>query len=494
MSFSINGVTWEPQTAIEHANLIIDKINELLQENNIKDKDGNTAQLKKTYGNALYLLALGDGARLAENDVKLSQAINSFNIELCDDQQIQNLLPIAAITRNPGSYSTLQLVAKASDDGQCVIPAGTKAPYGDVNFVVQTETVISAGSTAIINTVCDTLGPIVVLSGEITSFETEIANLESVENSTSSVPGVAPETTDALRNRILAGDTIKYSLDGCKRALEELTGISHARVYFNYNLYDPIILAGNVEVAPRTAYIVVQGSSDKLAETYSEYMNAPTQNNDNAEGQYSTVVVEVTASADGNAVLPNTTTVTYDGHVFLIDEATTVAAGETAEVGFTCEEVGPYEIPVLGITELDQEITNVSSAYNLVQAVPGSFDPKHEQVWLTSSGQEIPIKYDDAQYKNIYIKVYLEKGAETGDQIDNQIKRDLIYASSNWMIGETVTQVLACAPFINCSYTDVAYVKISADGTTWSDSLEMGCNEIPRVVDATITIQPYEEE
>ena len=152
MSFNINGETWEPKTALQHADLIIDKINELLQENNIKDKDGNTAQLKKNYGNALYLLALGDGSRLAENDEQLSKAIDSFNIELCDDQQIQNLLPIAAITRNPGSYSTLQLVAKASDDGDCVIPAGTKAPFNDVNFVTQTETVISAGSTQIIET------------------------------------------------------------------------------------------------------------------------------------------------------------------------------------------------------------------------------------------------------------------------------------------------------------------------------------------------------
>lgn len=491
MSFSINGTEWQPKTALQHADLIIDRINELLQENNIKDKDGNVAQLKKNYGNALYLLALGDGQRLAENDAELSKAIDSFNIELCDDQQIQNLLPIAAITRNPGSYSTLQLVCKASDDGECVIPAGTKAPYGDVNFVTQTETVISAGSTQIIDTVCDTLGPVVVLTGEVTEFETEIANLESVENATSSVPGVAPETTNALRQRLLAGDTIKYSLDGCKRALEELTGITHARVYFNYNVDDPLELAGGVEVAPRTAYIVVQGSSDKIAKTYSEYMSAPTQNNPDAAGQKSTVTIRISAGSGGSATVPGTTTATYEGHVFKIDEAVTVPAEEYVDAQFTCEEVGPYEVPVLGITELDQTITNVASANNLTAGVPGSFDPKHEQNWVTESGQAIPIKYDDAQHKSIYVKVYLQKDAETGNQIDNQIKKDLIYASADWQIGETVTQVLACAPFINCSYTKVAYVKISADGTTWSDSLEMGCNEIPRVVDGTISIEEY---
>ena len=493
MAFKINGETWQPKTASQHADLIMQKINQLLQENNIQDKDGNVIQLNKNYGNALYLLCLGDGQRFAENDEELEKAINSFNIELADEQQIQNLLPIAAMTRNPGSYSTLQLVATASDDGQCVIPAGTKAPYGDVNFVTQSETVISAGSTAIIDTVCDTLGPVVVLSGEITSFETDIANLESVSNPSNSVPGIAPESTAELRARLLKGDTIKYSLDGCKGALEELTGISHARIYFNYNTTEDLTLPGGVELAPRTAYIVVQGSSDKIAETYAEYMNAPTQNDENAEGTYSTVNIVVSATSGGSATLPANTTATYNGHVFQINASVTIAASTQQSVPFTCTEIGPIDVPALGIQELDQTITNVESAQNLQPAVPGTGDPKHSQDWITASGQAIPIKYDDAMKTNVYIKIVLEKNAESGTSIENQIKKDLIYASAKWQIGETITQVLACAPFTDCTYTEVAYAKISSDGVTWDDYLEMGCNQIPRVTDGTIEIDQLED-
>lgn len=493
MSFKINGETWQPKTTTEHADLIIDKINSLLQENNVVDSTGNIIQLKKNYGNALYLLALGDGERFAENDAELSKAINSFNIELADDQQIENLLPIAAMTRNPGSYSTLELVAKASDDGDCVIPAGTKAPFENVNFVVQNEVIISAGSTQIVPTVCDTLGPVVVLSGEITSFENEIANLESVENPTSSVPGVAPDTTDALRKRLLAGDTIKYSLDGCKKALEELTGITHAHIYFNINISDNVILPGNVTLPPRTAYIVVQGSSDQIAETYAEYMNAQTMNDPNAEGSYSQVTVTVVTGSGGSATLPSGTSVTYNGHVFETSAEETIAADSSKDIVFTCTEWGEYEIPALGIQELDQTITNVSSVYNLDPAIPGSADPKHSQDWVTSSGQSIPIYYDDAQKTNIFIKVFLEKNADASENVKNQIKKDLIYVSTEWEIGETVTQVLACAPFVNCSYTDVAYVQISKDGTTWVDVLEMDANEIPRVTDATISVEQLED-
>lgn len=114
MSFNIGGKTWKPLTATEHADLIIEKVNEFLQESGAKDKNGDIIQLKKNYSNALYLLALGDGHRFAENDEKLSRAINSFNIELCDDAQIENLLPIAAVTRNAGSPTTLRLTVKAS--------------------------------------------------------------------------------------------------------------------------------------------------------------------------------------------------------------------------------------------------------------------------------------------------------------------------------------------------------------------------------------------
>ena len=212
MSFNINGETWQPKTAVEHADLIIDKINQLLQENNVTDKDGNIIQLNKNYGNALYLLALGDGERFADNDAALSKAIDSFNIELADEQQIENLLPIAAVTRNPGSYSTLKLTVTASEDGACTIPAGTKAPFENMNFVTQAEAIIPAGHTQTIDTVADVIGPVVVLTGEVTAFDTEIANLESVENLQSSVPGNAAETTDSLRQTACAEEFSKDKL------------------------------------------------------------------------------------------------------------------------------------------------------------------------------------------------------------------------------------------------------------------------------------------
>lgn len=399
MSFKIGNEIWQPQTATEHATKIINAINELLQINGIKDAEGNIAQLKPNYGNALYLLALGDGDRFAANDEKLTKAINSFNVELCDDQQIENLLPIAAMTRNPGSYSSLILTVKASDLNGCVIPAGTKAPFENVNFVVQEEVVLTAGATQNIVTICDTLGPIAVLAGEVDAFETKIANLDSVINPTSSIPGTSVESTNELRQRLIKGDTIRYSLDGVKNALEELTGVTYARVYFNYNNTATITLPGNVVIDPRKAYIVIHGQSDDIAKVYSEYMNAPTQN------------------------------------------------------------------------------------------APGATETARSQNFVTESGQAIPIYYDIATEKEVFVKVVLKKDAEAGNQVNNQIKRDLIISSAAWKIGQEITSLVTSVPFANINYTDVAYTLVSEDGEDWVNEIEVGCNVVPRVTDASIIIE-----
>lgn len=400
MSFSINNETWVPESTQEHAQKIMLQINTLLQENNITDDNGEIIQLSANFANAFYLLALASGNRLADMDEKLSAAINSFNIELCDDQQIENLLPIAAISRNTGSHTTLNLTVTASESGNCTIPAGTRAPFGKYFFVVETEAVISAGSSQVVPTKCNVVGPVSVLTGEVTAFENSIANLEKVENLESSVPGVPAETTNELRQRLIRGNVIKYSLDGCRLALEELTGIFYARVYFNFNNDDTMTLPGGIIIQPRTAYIVVYGDSDDLAKTYAAYMNAPTQN------------------APGKA--PNF------------------------------------------------------------------------QNYVTNSGQTIPIYFDHAEEQLIYVKVVLQENADDSTQVENQIKRDLLIAESSWTIGQNITSLTTAAPFIDCTYTDVAYTLVSTDGITWSNSIEIAGNVIPRIKDETIEVETAE--
>lgn len=489
MSFNINGKNWKPLTAAEHADKIIENVNELLRQSGAKDKDGNVIQLKKNYSNALYLLALGDGHRFADNDEKLSRAINSFNIELCDDAQIENLLPIAAVTRNGGSPTTLRLTVKASTSGSCTIPKGAKAPYGNVNFIVQETAVVSAGSAQVIETVCDTIGALAILSGEVKAFDRQYANLESVENLESSIPGVAAETTNELRRRLILGDTIRYSLDGCKGALESLTGVSYARVFFNFNTKSPITLAGGVSLKPRTAYIVIHGNSEKIAETYAAYMSAPTQNSPIAAGSRSKVFMIIRAADHAGAIIPAGTSVTYQEYKFVLGKEVKILAGEQQRVLFICEKDGIITVPAGAIEKLDNDIPNVVYSVNKDIGIAGTDNPARVQEWVSASGQRVPIYFDKAGEQVIFVRVWLADGADNGTHIQNQIKRDLIISSADWTIGQSVTQLLTGKPFINCTYTNVAYTQVSLDGDTWKSIIEVGCNVIPRIADATISVE-----
>lgn len=489
MSYQIDGVTWTPETTNEHALKWIESLNALLEENDVRDSAGNIIKLTPNYANALYLQILAGANRLSNNDQKLQRAINSFNIELCDEQQIQNLLPIAAITRNPGSYSTLTLTATASENGDCTIPAGTKAPFGSVNFVVQTTVFLEAGSTQNIETVCDTVGAVTVLTGEITAFDVKIPNLENVVNNTSSTPGNAAETTASIRQRILRGQTIPYSVDGVKLAIEELTGINHARVYFNYNTNTNMTLEGGIVLQPRHAYIVVNGQSAEIAATYAKYMSAPTQNAPDASptGTKTTVNVLVTAGVD-TAIVPKNTSFIFGGMAFVSDDETEIEAETTATVAFSAVDVGAVIIPAGAVTSFRTPVDNVVNITN-EPSVPGIPRTAYEQDYITGSGQIIPIKYDVAQNQTVFVKVYLQSGAEDGTQIRNQIKRDLIASSANWIIGQAVTSLLTGAVFANCSYTDVAYTMVSTDGVNWQNIVSVAANSVPLLNDSSIFVE-----
>jgi hypothetical protein len=121
--------------------------------------------------------------------------------------------------------------------------------------------------------------------------------------------------------------------------------------------------------------------------------------------------------------------------------------------------------------------------------IAGTDNPARVQEWVSASGQRVPIYFDKAGEQMIFVRVWLADGADNGTHIQNQIKRDLIISSADWTIGQSVTQLLTGKPFINCTYTNVAYTQVSLDGETWKSMIEVGCNVIPRIADATINVE-----
>jgi hypothetical protein len=173
---------------------------------------------------------------------------------------------------------------------------------------------------------------------------------------------------------------------------------------------------------------------------------------------------------------------------FTNDSDVEIAAGTTETILFTAVDVGRIVIPSGSISAFDQQIDNISLITNQA-STPGEDKTCYEQNYTTSSGQIIPIKYDTAEETLVHVKIYIQKGAETGDQITNQLKKDLIKSSANWMIGQNITSLITSVPFDECTYTTVAYTQVSTDGVTWRNIIEVPANSIPRVTDETIDVQ-----
>lgn len=276
MSFEINGVTWTPESASTHALSMLASINAYRQGLGL-------SQLSASPSNALWLLLLACGGNIQAYDEQLAGAINSFNLALCTDQQILNLLPIAGTSLIPATYSTVDLLVTAGPGGEVTVPAGTLATYNDngvtVSFIVGTTETIPAGTSKTMTLSSVIPGSFVVVPGQINSFSTNIPNLASVTNPGASIPGTAEETPAQARQRLISGNVFSWGLDGCIRALRALQGINNAQVYFNYSSTLDMTLQGGVIVPPRSSYVVVSGdpaSTTGIAEAYTNSMTAPT--------------------------------------------------------------------------------------------------------------------------------------------------------------------------------------------------------------------------
>ena len=110
MSFTVNGATWTPKTATEHAQTQLDVINAGRQSR-------GESLLIASPDNAIWLELLAAGSLQQAYDDELYQSSQSFNVSTCDDNQVLNLLPITGTTLIPATYSTVSISVTAAAAG-----------------------------------------------------------------------------------------------------------------------------------------------------------------------------------------------------------------------------------------------------------------------------------------------------------------------------------------------------------------------------------------
>ena len=270
MSWTVNGITWTPQSASTHATTQLNYLNSL-----------NVApSLTASPTNAIWLEFLGSGSIQQTYDDKLYAASQSFSLATCDDTQLLSLAPITGTSPIAATYSTVYLNVTAAAAGNATVTGGSsKVAFGSINFVVAATTTIPAGTTVSVFAVADTPGPYLALAGQLTSFTASITNVQTVTNPANSTQGSNTETNASFRQRLISGaGTINWDLDGAILSVRALQGVISANIYFNKDTVTTLTTPPGISVLPRHAYIVIQGSdvTGGLPNAYQSRMTAPT--------------------------------------------------------------------------------------------------------------------------------------------------------------------------------------------------------------------------
>ncbi len=477
MSFPYGPGTWTPRSAAEHASDILGNINAILQVQNVLDSDGNLIQLAASLGNVVWLLCLAVGQSQADDDEALLAASQEFSLAQESDAQLLETLPMTGTSLIPGAYSLVTLTVTVDSTG-ATIPAGTKAALGTIcNFLTLATTAIAGSGSAQILCESDTLGPIAVAPGQLTSFTTTIPHVLTVTNAAAAVLGRNVETTQQLRQRLLAGNVVNTNLDGTIRAILGIQGITSAVVYLNVSPTTSLALVG-VSVPALSAYIVVAGSDITnvgIADAYAERMLAQTYSvGPGTPTAYSSAAIAF-SSAD-NSINKS------GGSSFA---ALGWGSGMWLQVGgssvLNLRLIGKIQTVAANKLTMSQcSVVTEGSGSAIVLTV------KDVQEYTTASGQKIPIQFDYATDQTVYVKVYYDATTVMATGFDTVIQN--LVAAIPWAIGQPVTSTLVLAALGSYTYARITGAQVSLDNSNWHNEVLPNANCLPTIAAGSVTV------
>ena len=268
-------------TPYNNAVSVLNKTNQLLLENNIKDSTGEAiAQLEATPANPAWLFALACGSLHTYWQEKIAKAYSALDAQNCEDDQVLVLASIAGIRRNNGTPSHITATLSNNGNTSVTIPVATifyESVTGHnwaLNRNVTLAPISELGHTA----------TVVLYSTEDGGFyvpsATEFINSDYPDVTCISISrsfeGDNIESLSSLRNRISMGKEQSDFLLQTMNAIERLSGIESCSIWFNKSISQNLIV-GNKTIPPRTCYIVIKGVdiTEKLADVYFSYLDIP---------------------------------------------------------------------------------------------------------------------------------------------------------------------------------------------------------------------------
>lgn len=274
---TLDGIEYTVNTTTDNALNLLNYINQYCTDHNILDSDGNVLQFVVNITSPIWLIILGLGYMFTTFQRLLYACGLSFNISSCPDTQILNLMEIAGTEYLSGNTTIVNCTVVAGPGGSCVILKTDSLTYlyegSPVIFHPVYDVTIGAGLSGKVILQSESVGPMYIPAGALTTFDIPQTNFASM-SSMNSLPGSNPETTAEARVRLQKGLESTSGLDACISALRALTGVQTANLFFNTSLVDNLVIA-DMTILPRCCGMIVQGFSEELANTYFDYLDVP---------------------------------------------------------------------------------------------------------------------------------------------------------------------------------------------------------------------------
>lgn len=432
-------------TPYNNAVSVLNKTNQLLLENNIKDSTGEAvAQLEATPANPAWLFSLACGSLHTSWQEKIAKAYSALDPQNCEDDQVLVLASIAGITRENGTPTHITVLITNLSSDPITIPIGSTftETYVNQTWVLNKNLAINPNSQQYVTLYTITEGEFIVPSGITFNYNGSLP-LACVSY-TSSSGGSDIESISSLRNRISQGTGATSFLIQAKRAIELLSGIESCTIWFNTSSEENLIIGQNT--SSKVLVTITNTDEDEII------IEAGTIFTDNSLNKQWVLLSNITLARTEQV---NVTLYSVDKEDISISAGT--AFTHTEDFSATCVALEPSEIGSVTIPPRETYISikgydyanKIAETYYNYLDIPATVGEIQEEYLLGQ--QPLTLNFDYAQEVPVTIYVTIKK-ADMAVGAEGAIKSAISAHSGTLACGENVTSQMVSEWLQNFGY------------------------------------------
>lgn len=432
-------------TPYNNAVAIINRTNELLNENNIMDSTGSEiAQLEQNVANPAWLFALACGQLHTSWQEKIAKAYSALDPQNCEDDQVLVLASIAGIKRGNGKPSHVTVLITNLESSSIEIPIGSvfTETYTNHSWVLNKTINIDSNGQQYVTLYTTVDGEFSLPAN--TTFYYQGSLSIACESSSSSSGGSDIESLSSLRNRISQCEDATNFINQAKNAIELLGGIESCTIWFNSSSVNSLTIGNGTPTKIQVsitntddAEITVQAGTKFTDDTNNkewELLNSI----DLESGQHKTVILHSVLNED--ITVTSGTNFTYSGELSL----TCVAVGNS--------EFGSVTIPpreaYISIKGYDFAGRVADTFYEYLD-VPATVGAQRELCVLGQ--QPLSLNFDYAEEAPVKIYVTM-RSSDMAVGAEGAVKNAVSAHSGTLACGENVTSQMVSEWVQNLGY------------------------------------------